>query len=420
MPMPLRATFISTAIPPFPESHTIRNVFLLRGLARAGFEIQIVTPRRQGGDFSLSKLMPGHSLVETAPPDYERRINKVSGLPLGRILGWACGVKAQLFLIPDLTAGWDQIVIEKAWSAVESFNPSVIVTSSGGFTAHVAGGEFSRRLRVPLAADLGDPWALNPIWPATLPWRKRQSWKMESEALRDVSAITVTTEATAEMYRELFPKARVEVLPMGFSSDELPGTPTPKKEVPCVTYVGVAYRSSRNLIPIFDGLKSANKTNRLEFRVVGPHSWFFERHVSREKMDFVRFVDRVPYDQSIDLIKQSDILLVVGNTGKLQVPGKALMFLGSGRPIVLVSQMNEADDPTWQILKQFQGTAYCKADKESVCDKVSEVLSDLDSWKAASMSRLQSPEIRQYEWGTVGDRYAQIISEVAVRDEVRA
>jgi hypothetical protein len=82
--------------------------------------------------------------------------------------------------------------------------------------------------------------------------------------------------------------------------------------------------------------------------------------------------------------------------------------------------MNEADDPTWQVLKQFQGTAYCKANKDSVSDKVSEVLSDLDSWKAAAMSRLQSPYICQYEWKSIGDRYAKIISEVAARDEVRA
>ena len=418
--MAMRATFISTAIPPFAESHTIRNVFLLRGLARAGYEIQVITPHRDGGDQSLLKLLPNCSMVEIAPPDYGRSIRRISALPMGRMLGWAYGFQANLFLIPDLTAGWDRVVMQQASNAVEKFNPSVIISSSGGFTAHVAGSEFGRRLRVPFVADLGDPWALNPIWPATLPWRKRQNWKMESAALNEAAAITVTTETTAEMYRTLFPKARVEVLPMGYSSDELPGRSATENELPRVTYIGVAYRTSRNLIPIFDGLGRANEMKRLEFRVVGPHSWFFERHVNREEMDFVQFVDRVPYAESIEQIRQSDVLLVVGNSGKLQVPGKALMFLGSGRPIVLVSQMSEADDPTWQILRQFPGTAYCRAEKESVCGTVSGVLSDLAAWKAAAVSRLDSSNINQYEWSTIGDRYARVVTDVAVRNEVRA
>jgi hypothetical protein len=53
-----RILFVSHSIPPYAESQTIRNVFLLRGLNAAGFSVHVIGPPQTAETRLLSECFP--------------------------------------------------------------------------------------------------------------------------------------------------------------------------------------------------------------------------------------------------------------------------------------------------------------------------------------------------------------------------
>src|SRR5713226_9311864 len=109
----MRVLFISTAIPPFPESQTIRNVFFIRGLVQRGFEVTIVTPEVLRGDESLLRRMPPEcEYVRTPRAPFDVQQEALAKLPrVGNSLQWVHGILAGLFVVPDYRVGWDRLAL---------------------------------------------------------------------------------------------------------------------------------------------------------------------------------------------------------------------------------------------------------------------------------------------------------------------
>jgi glycosyltransferase involved in cell wall biosynthesis len=413
-----RVMFISTGIPPYPEAQTIRNIHFIRGLVRKGFQVTVLTPEVPDGDDSLTALMPREcEYVRTTPSSHFLRRRRLQNLPFSSRLQWAHGILANLFVIPDFWAGWDRQAIQAAQAA--RLRPDVIVSSASSQTAHLAAVHLSKLWDVPWVADYGDPWTLNPIWPANAWHRRLRNARLEKAVLPHASAVIFTTAETQADYQKWLGQAlpRSLHIPCGYSAEEFDPRPAPAADGPFrITYIGAAFRLSRNLIPAIRAVGNLRRQGKIgpdfELHIVGPHSRAFEDFARTTGVRNVYFSGHVSYAESLRRIVHSHVLLHVGNIGPSQIPGKTYIYLGSGRSIVYICQQNPDSDPAYRILEQFPGVRLAQHSSESIAEAVSEVYGAYDKWRGAAAARQSHPDLARFEWTRLGDQFAAEVSRV--------
>ncbi len=420
-----RAIFISTGIPPFPEAQTIRNIHFIRALVRIGFQVTVLTPEISEGDDSLTAMMPAECrYIRTEPAKYFIRQKLLRRLPFADGCDRIHGILANLFMIPDFWAGWDRQAIQATQAA--QLRADVIVSSASSQTAHLAGAHLSKLWRVPWVADYGDPWTLNPIWPANAWHRRWRNARLERAVLPQASAVVFTTAETQAEYQHWLGPALPKSLhvPCGYSAEEFASQPPPPSDGSFrLTYIGSAFHLSRNLVPAIQAVANLHRQGGIgpefEFHIVGPHSQAFEDAARAASLKNVYFSGRVGYGESVRRIVQSHVLLHIGNTGPLQIPGKTYMYLASGRPIIYVCQQDPELDPTYRILSRFQGVLLASQRAKVLADKISDAYGDYGHWRDVAAARRMLPDLQQFEWAGLGDRFAAEVRQVIEESDKR-
>lgn len=407
-----RILFISTSVPPHFESQTIRNAFFIKALSDNGYQIEIITSPASKEDDSLRDIIANckYNLTLIPPPWYPKFIQLVTN-KLPNIYGKIIGYLANLLLVPDLFNGWSKkimhsnLVHEKAkWS-------DIIISSSGSYEAHLAASKLSSKYQKCFVAELGDPWAKNPIWPESFLIKRIANSHLEKKSLSNADLITFTTKQTTNSYKKTYTNTVIETIPMGFSRAEfpLPSTSPKNIELNKVTYVGVAYKGSRDITPLIIAINDFEFSN-LTLNVYGYTSQFFDRYVKENLIDSVHFHGPVSYERSVDILRKPSLLIILGNDGKLQIPGKVYMYLATTNPILYLGREEKVDDPTWAFLSEFEGVFYANAsDRDDIQKTISEINSN---WQIAcqnSYIRAAGKNLAKYEWTEVSNRFASLV-----------
>lgn len=418
----MRVLFISTSVPPSAESQSIRNAYLLRGLVERGAHVDVIAPACVGGDPSLLALLPPGVRVEsTRRPLYDAaqgRIGRVRPAAARSLLRSAFAVAAGKVAAPDVRFDWARAATAAGRRRVAAARPDVLVSSAGSYTAHLAASRLAREHRLPWVAEYGDPWAFNPLPPASLTHIRWMNERLERRALRHCSALSVTTAETARGYERWLGSepVPVHVVTCGFDAADFTAPPAPTDGGRMVvSYIGTASRSQRDLRPALDALAILRERDRatfdaIELRVIGSSPLAFELHAGRLGLTNVRFTGAVSYRESVHAIRDSSVLLLVGNQGQLQIPLKAFMYAGSGRPILFLGQLDGAEDPTWSLLAPMPATTYAASAAEPIAAALAAMVRDRRRLEAAGWERRASPQLRQFEWGAIGRRFADIVA----------
>lgn len=353
-----RVLLVSLSLPPFRESQTIRSAYIIEAASKYGVEFGLVSAEVPDtlADPTLSELLPPDiPRWRTAPPIYTRIYARLNRFSLGKGVGYLYGNLAYRLLVPDVYAGWQKQAYTLAYKAIEEFRPDVLMSASGSCTAHLACAMLKRTCRIPWIADLGDPWS----W---VDWQHKDTWfkavfnsHLERRVLQHADLLVLTTHQTASAY-EKKGFHNTLVVPYGYRSVDFPTEPMRTHAPPItLTYVGAASRRARNLIPLIMSLDKKVASADYRLQIVGPASKHFREAAIRSGLHNCLFTGAVSYRDSLDYIKNASILILMGNRSPYQVPGKTFLYLASGRPILYLAQMPEAEDPTYEVLRKFPG-----------------------------------------------------------------
>ncbi len=419
----MRALLISSSIPPVAESQSIRNVFLLKGLCGAGWDVDVIAPPLGKGDESLLRQIPDRVTIHRAGPStYDRIQSWIGRIPSPLVRNTLRGVFARLagvLLVPDVRCGWDRNVIQVAKTIGGEFD--LIVSSAGSNTAHLAASALARQWGVPWIAEYGDPWSLNPLAPAKYWHNRARNSRLERAALRYCSAITVTTESTAAAMNKWIGTScpPIEVIPCGYSTAKPCSTaPAPHNGI-VVSYIGTASRGSRDLRSIMVALDKAAVTHggkeTVTFRMVGSTSPAFENKGRELRHLTIQSRGWVSYEESLELMGSSDLLLLVGNRQSLQVPAKLFNYIAAERPILYYGQAPPEVDGTHAILSRLPGVVVLNSAQGSLEDQLEKALSQSKQLLEASQRRLEPAWIRAYAWENIAGQFGALASGLLVR-----
>jgi glycosyltransferase involved in cell wall biosynthesis len=320
-------------------------------------------------------------------------------------------------MIPDPHVDAVLNFVKEGIHQIRVFRPDVLLTFGYPFTMHLVGALLKKRFpRVRWIADYGDPWTGNPVSELVRPkWREWLDYHLEKSILRYTDYITVTTEATRELYIRLFPSVttKISVLPMGFDPDDFESiqpkvrSPEEKKRV-WMVYTGRLYLEARNPLPFIHALSTLLQQapflcNRLKIYLVGEVEKSIKEYIMISHVkDLFVFIPWVPAQESIAWLEAADYVLLFGNKSELQIPGKVYQYLGSARPIFMISQVK--DDPTIQIVLNQHGSIVVLNNTDQIHKALLSVVLDNPRTLSFSPPGAESP----YSWPKIAKKFVEI------------
>ena len=211
-------------------------------------------------------------------------------------------------------------------------------------TSHFVASRISREIGVPWVAEFRDVWSLSPYVIKCQPLDRIERW-IEKKTMAPASQLITVSEPLAEDLSQLHGK-HTDVIPSGFDLDDYSAS-VPLTTKFTITYTGRLYRGRRDPSELFKALRLLQQEDEslvgnLEVRFVGFDSRDVVGTLVEEHSlgDIVKFLQQVPFEESVRLQKESTVLLLLSwNDPRDEgtYSGKLFEYLGAGRPILATS-----------------------------------------------------------------------------------
>lgn len=353
----MRILLVAYEFPPVQSGQAIRWYHLANGLAGLGAEVDVVAPDFPGLPRFAGEFHPGVRVERTFAGPFVGLSNRLAarlGCGAGRPPEGAAagsGAAEALYraarsllnhlLYPDVRSEWYpfararlmRLVRERAYACVvASHEPGVDI-----LLALRAGG----RAQLPVILDLGDPF----VTPLAPHWRRRLDAWAERRACAACDAVMVTCPAMRDFLvreRGVAP-GRIHVVPQGTPEGEDSGLPLHDllgartaalmRDRMSFVFTGNFYRDFRNPEALAAALATL-PTGDILFLVAGRNEQY--ANLFSALGESAVLLGSIPHQACTALQRAATVLVDIGNTQPLQVPGKLFEYLSAGRPILHV------------------------------------------------------------------------------------
>ena len=360
-----RVLVVARGFPPNSDPTSYRWLRFSDGLARLGWQVEVLTaeptPKFEYFDPGLSRRISPNVRFHRAhagilqPRVWRARLEKLrrdeaaghgasaraagpAAAPAGTPRAWLRAMDDALtpFKIPDATFEWIPAGTLLGLRVLARRRFDVIVSSAAPFSSHVIAQQLHAWTRTPWIGDFSDPYSANPFNPRP-EWRQRVDARLEASWFRSMAgAIVPVPEMKALFVREHpdFPEDRVHVIPYGFDEVLYATLPPHRFEGFTLVHTGTFYAGLRDPGPFFEGLA---RVQDLPIRVVHAGvlqpDWLarLEALGISDRFEVLGLLSR---EAIAPLQLGASALLLIGNRGGLQLPGKLLDYLGARRPIL--------------------------------------------------------------------------------------
>ena len=378
---PLKLLLITANFAPRSASPAIRTVNLATAFARLGHHVAVVTY-----DPGTQLLFSPEDRALTAKLPEAVQISRVRAGALRRLVfarapeGGAAATLAKRtrlrrhalaqLLVPDPHVDAIMPFIRRGQRMVQASRPDVILTFGYPYSMHIVGYALKRMAPDVLwAADYGDPWCANPTEELRrAAWRRRLDRGIERRLLDRCDQVFVTTPATRTLYEHAFPavRGRIAVAPMGYDPEDMAAAVAwPRDEAEqteCwLVHTGSLYESARNPIPMIEAIEHVVRARpelaaRIRLILIGNMTAAIEARVAGSSAaNLVVCKPWMEQAESLRWVKAADRVVLFGNRGQLQVPGKLFQYLGARKPILYLHETDA--DPVIAMVREAGGVA---------------------------------------------------------------
>ncbi|MFP4520966.1 MAG: glycosyltransferase [Fibrobacterota bacterium] len=322
----------------------------------------------------------------------------------------------RFLFIPDRQSFWSGRVSRKLKNIMQREKPDIIFSSSPPHSIHEAARRASEASGIPFIADFRDEWSSDPDFERREAVKKQM--KMETGILEECSALTTVTEDAVRNFTEKG-CSRAYLVHNGYDMDdmgtahaELSKNESEKLEI---TYSGRFTRKSTPLM-FLNSLQTVIR-KKPEFKrkiiitIAGPNGNRKWVENFPELEDVLNFPGYLPHERCIELMKKSDILLLLcGNTEKSEIlPAKMFEYMALGKPVLAsVRYKKECSE----ILNKY-GRSFIMAgeDPEMLGDFLEKSLSNKSEGKELLPARVNMGFIETFSRRRLTEKLAGIFDE---------
>jgi hypothetical protein len=289
--------------------------------------------------------------------------------------------------------------IAKAKKAMDGLQKSydLIYSRSMPGASHVVALYAKEKLRVPWVAQFSDPWGNNPYHP--LHGRKKQVIeRFERRVIEQGDGFVFPTVEIRDLYASVYGRSVQEkalVVPHHFDEAiyETTGQAAGREKVR-LAYIGDFYglRSPEPLVKALHKLKErrADLVEQLELQVVGNVEGKFHGLLEEAQRSLglnVQRVGQVPYRKSLELMRETDLLLLVDAPSdvNLFLSSKLIDYLGAQRPILGITSTKGT---AGRLLTEYGWDVHHPNDVDEIAHSLERYLGELETY---SQRALEAP-----------------------------
>lgn len=362
--------FITYDFPPILSPESIQVQRRACALARNGHRVHVLTCcENPDFEFLDQKLCKDHENLT---------IHRVNRLPGEKWLHYLCGGLE----ITDRKFWWKFPAAKAAIELMKEFQINTLYTHSTPLVNHLAGLAVKEtNHNVHWTAHFSDPWTLNPYLSYRTAIQQKINKFYEKAVISRADTITVTSEKTKELFVKglAADQSKIKVLPHVFD----PALYTRRKTKPAkkiIAHTGNIY-GLRSAAPLIEAVHKVQPQN-LEFHFYGRMKEEERKFAESKCPELIKFFDSVPYLDSIKVLSEADILMVIDAPLKDSpfFPSKLADYIGAGKPVVALSPLSST---TTQIVRDIQKELLV-ADSADV-PSIAALVRRLDSTKLAEL-----------------------------------
>jgi|GEM_PF-3256366 len=395
--------FITVSFPPVCSPRSIRCLYFVNHLVQSGFKVDVVTLNLQGGisrvDIDLcNKLnpmvrlyrIPSHVRALLIKPNTGQGATRYKGI-VHRIL-YPRALRVGKSIIRKL-AFPDPFIFDVPWVLKEvlrrmcRYHYDFIVTSAHPVSTYFLG--WIVKLKSPSTKwvmDLGDPWAFNEelVWGRGI--LRILTLFIEKIFLSRVDGLVVTNPQIRDLYSAIFGLSResICVIPQGVdvkiydkiiqARNERGNSGDPQ----CIrfVYTGIFYDRIREPAVLYQALQLL--PNEIKRKICFDFYGYIPKKFTSDISDdmgrrIVNFHGNVSHLSAIRAQCYADILVLFGNKGRLQIPGKLYEYIVARKPILYISQAQA--DTVANLIRDCRIGEVAQADPISIHTAIKKLVS---------------------------------------------
>ncbi len=280
----------------------------------------------------LAKFMIG--LKSQRPKIQPVQTTPVTNPSVGRMAGWLRRVfypDAKLLWLPFASRIIKQLQRQVKFHAVFSTSPPV--------SAHL----LAAKTNLPWIADFRDYWSIGDGIYAPTAWHRRRYREIIELICRRANKIITISAPIADAIRTVAGERyrdKILVVPNGFDPNDFRAILPQVNDRFALVYAGNLnpQRSPARLFGVLEEILFEQPELQEKFWVIflGKHFELDLKPLSPLLQTHVKFVDYLPHDESVAIIKGANalLLLLASNSAAGVVTGKVFEYLGSGKPIL--------------------------------------------------------------------------------------
>ncbi|CAK7085170.1 MAG: hypothetical protein TIS_01680 [Tissierella sp.] len=337
---------IANEFPPMGGAGVQRTTKFVKYLPKFGYDPVVITKEHVADltDKTLLEDLPKNLKVYRLKPYDTVNRKGIFRLPF-KFLGTR-------ILSPDSEYFWYYFNRDKIAEIIKKENINIIYTTSFPYSSHLMGLYIKRLFsNIRWITDFRDEWTNNPYHLDS--WYKKIKLNLEKkkelEVTNECDFLITNTPFMLDNFIKDNPSlvGRSTYIPNGYDEEDFVGLNNARDggDKFVITYTGSLY-GRRNLTEFLDGLKIAidNKKidkGKLEIRVVGNiYQEVLDEYAKKyDLVDSMKSFGYLPHKESIQMLYNSDILLLVigkGKGSKNFYTGKIFEYIRVDRPILSI------------------------------------------------------------------------------------
>ncbi len=354
----------------------------------------------------------------TILPNMQNFVNESIQIPFDNGNRYISFFKRKMFPLiynsPDIHKFWSYELYNKARAFIENKPQDMIVTFGQPMSVHIAGLKLKEKYSgIKWAAHFSDPWVDNPLNKKGF-FTKLYNSYLEARVFRNADKLIFTSKETMELIAKRYPSSiidKFEYLPHAYDETLYNYNQERDEEIFKISYIGGFY-AQRSPKPLFDAVYSIFKENseilhNVKFQIVGNmgrHSTLVDKY--KMILPYFEFIKNVPYDESLELMVKSNLLLVIDAPADVSVffPSKLVDYIGSRRPIIGITPNGTSSS----IIKSLGGKCADPLNSEEVRNMLVDVLSNKEDYKNFEVS----DRYFEYEASIVTKKFFNILSQL--------
>jgi glycosyltransferase involved in cell wall biosynthesis len=392
--------FLAYFYPPLGGPAVQRPCKTVKYLAQAGWNVDVVTIADivyHSTDETLLKECNHRKAIRTASFDLMYLLNKIKrifGTNTEKLYFQSNDAKKQLIkkLFPiDDKIGWLPYAIKAGKQALLTDKYKAVMVTCGPFSSSLAAGYLAKLAKIPLIIDYRDHWTLN----NTVKQPKGIVFKMlrnlERRQLKAASLVLAATDhIRIDLINEFGANLTDKIMPYfnGWDEADFSGMDTKRKpdNKILISYIGTLYgeRSLRYYLKAMQEVIVLQPGIDIELQMVGN---FYPETIAEVEQsgikDKVRFIGQQPHAEAIQIMLDSDILLLVigGAKNNWILTGKLFEYLRCQKPILALTA---PDSDAANIMRECGQQAICDIiDSDSIMDTLLDLIASIKQGSAS-------------------------------------